>query len=341
MNLDIFKQNDSDGAFLAYIKREALSRIEEPNTEDTKQYWYDYYKALTELCIASKNSSVKNSSTFIANIVGTRERLMFQIPLTPIDMTNNGFEAVKNETLWHHKRSFDVVWNTAHKLEDEQSVYYRNAYNLQIRKTFDFIKKEVTETDCIEEQYTIFISKGGVISGDFIDFVFFRRKDYEKGKMNVPLPINIPVCEVYFKDEEHNITKCIYAVDHREPTLKLLTERYNCPICNNTEIASYKLNLRNCKNGNHSKKDFSAITFPKPELCKKGNYEAVEENDNVYLKSASGIIAKWKDGHLTIYYNKVRWKKINSVYWTWFTGYGLAYLKNVYNHGNNNITFVY
>ena len=118
-------------------------------------------------------------------------------------------------------------------------------------------------------------------------------------------------------------------------------EVYNCEIENNKEVASYKLNLRNCKNGNHSKKDFSAITFSKPELCKKGNYEAVEENDNVYLKSASGIIAKWKDGHLTIYYNKVRWKKINSVYWTWFTGYGLAYLKNVYNHGNNNITFVY
>ena len=27
MNLDIFKPNDEDGAFLAYIKREALSHI--------------------------------------------------------------------------------------------------------------------------------------------------------------------------------------------------------------------------------------------------------------------------------------------------------------------------
>lgn len=340
MNLDIFKQNNSDGAFLAYIKREALSRIAEPNTEDTKQYWYDYYKALIDFVNASKRSSVNDPRTFIWNIIGVKDYLLRELPLSPIDITIDGFENIKNSTLQHHKRTFDIVWNTAFKLDEEQSVYYRNAYNLQIRKTFDFIKKEVNENDSVEEQYTIFISKGGVIGGDFIDFVFFHKKDYEKSKMNVPLPINIPVCEVYFKNNKDAV-QLIYAVDHREPTLKLLTKRYNCPICNNSEIASYKLNLRNCKSGNHSKKDFSAITFPKPELCKKGNYEAVEENDNVYLKSASGIIAKWKDGHLTIYYNKVRWKKINSVYWTWFTGYGLAYLKNVYNHGNNNITFVY
>ena len=341
MNLDIFKPNDKDGAFLAYIKREALSHISTINIEYNKIYWYDYYKALTELCIASKNSSVKDSSTFIANIVGSRKRLMFQIPLTPIDMTNNGFETIKNETLWHHKRSFDVIWNTAHKLEDEQSVYYRNAYNLQIRKTFDFINKEVTETDCIQEQYTIFISKGGIINGDFIDFVFFRRKDYEKNHLMLELPIDIPVCEVYFKDKEHNITKCIYAVDHREPTLKLLTERYNCPICNNTDIASYKLNLRACKAESKARKDYTVITFDKPEICKRGNYEVIEKDGAVYLNCLLGTIAKWKDGHLTIYWNKCRYKKVNSSYWEWFTKHNLQHLKTIYKNNNNNITFVY
>ena len=36
MNLDIFNPNDEDGAFLAYIKREALSHISTINIEYKK-----------------------------------------------------------------------------------------------------------------------------------------------------------------------------------------------------------------------------------------------------------------------------------------------------------------
>ena len=61
MNLDIFKPNNEDGAFLAYIKREALSIINTNIADDSKQYWYDYYKALMELCKASYESFIKDS----------------------------------------------------------------------------------------------------------------------------------------------------------------------------------------------------------------------------------------------------------------------------------------
>lgn len=340
MNLDIFKPNDEDGAFLAYIKREASFHIEQFKDVQTKEYWYEYYKALTELIIASNKSRAKNPYEFISNIIESTDYLKYNIPLLPVNITKDDFETVDNLILKTHKRSLDLIWNSAHNLNDENSIYYRHAYKLQVRKTFDFIKREITETDYIEPQYTIFISKGGVISGDFIDFTYIRKEDYEKGSLRLNLPITIPVCEIYFEDKNGN-TSLIYAVDHREPTLKELMFKYSCPICNNTDIASYKLNLRNCKNKERSKRDCTNITFPKPEVCKRGAYEAIEDNGAVCLKSASGILAKWVDGHVTIYYNLVRYKKINNNYWIWFTGHSLINLKTIYNRGNKNISFIY
>lgn len=340
MNLSIFQQNNSDGDLLAYIKREALSIINANIADDSKQYLYDYYKALMELCKASYKSEVKNAYDFISNIVKTKDYLKYYIPLYPINITKEDFEVSKNNVFGHHKRSFDLIWMSNHNLTDEKSIYYRNAYNLQIRKTFDFIKKEVTDTDYPDSQCTIFISKGGVINGDFIDFTFIHTKDYEKGNLTLNLPITIPICEVYFEDK-NKIKSLIYAVDHREPNLKLLMEKYDCPICNNTDIASYKLNLRACKAESKARKDYTLITFDKPEICKRGNYEVIEKDGAVYLNCTLGTIAKWKDGHLTIYWNKCRYKKVNSSYWEWFTKHNLQHLKTIYKNNNNNITFIY
>lgn len=340
MDLSIFKLNDSDGAFLTYIKREASFHIEQFSESPSKEHWYEYYKALMELVIASKNSNTKNPYEFISYIIESKDYLKYNIPLLPINITKDDFEIINNQVLWNHKRSIDLIWNSTHNLNDENSIYYKHAYKLQIRKTFDFIKKEVTETDYIESQYTIFISKGGVINGDFIDFTFIHTKDYEKGSLRLNLPITIPVCEVYFEDK--NKTKSlIYVVDHREPALKELMEKYNCPICNNTNIAYYKLNLRACKAESKARKDYTVITFDKPEICKRGNYEVVEKDGAVYLNCLLGTIAKWKDGHLTIYWNKCRYKKVNSSYWEWFTKHNLQHLKTIYKNNNNNITFIY
>ena len=338
MDLNIFKPDDSDRAFIAYIKREALSGITCHQNGDVKQYWYDYYKALMELCKASAESIVKDSYDFISNIISKQDYLRYNIPLYPIDITKNDFEIIDNEILCHHKRSFDLVWISVHKLTDEKSIYYRNAYSLQIKKTFDFIEKKVYDKKHNDLQYTIFISKGGVINGDFIDFIFIRTKDYEKGNLRLNLPINIPVCEVFFKDKDDN-KSLIYAVDRREPNLKLLMEKYNCPICNNTEIKELKLNLRYCTN-DIKKTNYDNIIFKPLNLNEKNDYRVTEENQRYDLHCKLGVIASIKDGHLTVYYSKIRYKKIDHTYFTWFTGYTLDQLKRILNSNNQNITFV-
>lgn len=340
MNLDIFKPNDKDGAFLAYIKREALSNINIVHVDHEKEYWYDYYKALITLINASINSPIKDPWTFINNIIQNKEYLVYEIPLTEINISEDNFEISKSNKIGHHKRSFNIVGNCAYDLFEEKSIWNNNSYILQTRKEFDFINKEVNEKDYIENQQPIFISKGGVINGDYIEYTYFRKKDYNDGKLLIKLPIKIPVAEVFFNNKD-NETEFIYVVDHREPALKELMEVYNCEIENDKEIAAYKLNLRACKAESKARKNYTIITFDKPEICKRGNYEAIEKDGAVYLNCLLGTIAKWKDGHLTIYWNKCRYKKVNSSYWEWFTKHNLQHLKTIYKNNNNNITFIY
>lgn len=340
MNLDIFKPNNEDGDFLAYIKREALFHININKLEDDKINYYDYYKALMELIKASKNSSYKNSYNFINAIVHYKDYYKYEIPITAINISEDDFEISKSNGIGHHKRCFNIVENYSYDLFEEKSIWNNRSYILQTRKEFDFINKEVNEKDYIKDQQPIFISKGGVINGDYIEYTYFRKKDYNDGKLLVKLPIKIPVAEVLFNNK-NNKTEFIYVVDHREPALKELMEVYNCEIENNEEIASYKLNLRACKAESKARKDYTLITFDKPEICKRGNYEVIEKDGAVYLNCTLGTIAKWKDGHLTIYWNKCRYKKINSSYWEWFTKHNLQHLKTIYKNNNNNITFIY
>lgn len=339
MNLDIFKPNDKDGAFLAYIKREASFHIEQIRESPTKEYWYEYYKALMELVIASKNSNAKNPYEFVSHIIESKDYLKYNIPLLPINITKEDFEIVDNQILWNHKRSLNLIWNSTHNLNDENSIYYRHAYKLQIRKTFDFIKKEVIETDYIQSQYVIFISKGGIVNGDFIDFAYIRTKDYEKGSLRLDLPITIPVCEVFFIDKDDN-KSMIYVVDHREPKLKELMEKYSCPICNNTNIASYKLNLRNCKTGNIII-NYKKVVFNKPEVKQKNDYDCLKVSDNHYqLKCKLGVIAEWINGTIILYESKFRYKRFDKNYIYYFTGFTLSYLKLLIKNNNPNITVV-
>lgn len=340
MNLDIFKPNDEDGAFLAYIKREALSHISTINIEYNKIYWYDYYKALIELIKASINNPYENSYNFIDNIIHYKDYYKYEIPISTINISEDDFRVSKINGFGYHKRCACITWNTHYNLNEEKVLKYAKAFIIQERKEFDFINKKVNEKDYIQIQQPIFISKGGIINGDYIESTYFRKKDYNDGRLLVKLPIKIPVANVIFNDK-NNETEYIYVVDHREPALKELMETYNCEIENNEEIASYKLNLRTCKAESKARKDYTLITFDKPEICKRGNYEVVEKDGAVYLNCLLGTIAKWKDGHLTIYWNKCRYKKINSSYWEWFTKHNLQHLKTIYRNNNNNITFVY
>lgn len=336
MDLDIFKIDyGKDDKLLVYIKQEAVAYINSIK-EDYKESVFIYFKSL--LNAIESCSSVGEGFRFIKTLCRQESYIENFIPLTDIDINEKSFIKQEN-SLRLHERSENIIWNSNFALDCRRCIINKCAYNIHIKKSFDFINFDVREENSQYSANSIYISKGGVINGDFIDTAFFNKEDYASGKLSLKLPITIPVAVVYYKDDCNN--EClIYVVDHREPTLKQLQEDYDCPVCNDAEIAKYKLNLRNCKNKTYIKKDYTSIEFDEPKEFDKNRFVSKKNEDGSYTLSCHvGDIATWNDGHLTIYHSKVRYKKLDGRCWIWFTGYTYNNLKQYFNNGNNNITF--
>lgn len=347
MNLDIFKSDDKDTMLLSFIKREALCKIELYTEEVHKQYWYDYYKALCDIIKAGNDSEARSGFAFLQNIVQTYDRIINKIPLSPIDIIFDNF--IKNEDtgIYYHNRTHNLIWDNTKSIKNRFAIINNNAYHLHIRKQFDFIKNEVEDTSIENNQYKIYISKGGVITGEYIENVYIKPEEYNNKNYIVKNYIIIPVASVHFYNNRRE-AKNIYIVDHREPELKRLIEQYDVNILIDEEIVKLKLNVRGCgtENKRRDKVEFyKTAIFDRPKMYNNKKISTIysgtnSENETYTLMLSNTIIAKWKNNHLTIFWTNAKYKKINSEYWRKFTGYNLQELKKMNNYNNPNINFV-
>ena len=314
----------------------------------TDKEYNDYYKALCDFIKAGYNSKAKNGFAFLQNIVQTYDRIANEIPLSPIIITFNNFVENKDINVYHHKRTHNIIWNGIKSVESNYAVINNNAYHLNIRKQFDFIKNKVTNDLSIEtRQIKIYISKGGVITGEYIENVYIKPEEYNNKDYVVKNYITIPVASVYFYNDKKEV-KNIYIVDHREPELKKLIEQYDVKILINEEIVKLKLNVRGCGTENKRRdrvEFYKTATFKEPKIEENEKYSCTKLNsDNTHtiyiLKINDNVIGKLNNGHLTIFWSNAKYKKINSEYWRKFTGYNLQELKNMNNYNNPNINFV-
>lgn len=83
----------------------------------------------------------------------------------------------------------------------------------------------------------IYISRGGIINGDYIHFCYLKN---QKDSYSIKDPIKLPVSSI----EEEKGVNFILFVDHREPKLKALMEFYNVLIEHDYNI---KYNVRTFK----------------------------------------------------------------------------------------------
>lgn len=130
-----------------------------------------------------------------------------------------------------------------------------NAYDAKIRKYYNHLtKSEVTFQEFVDEcnntelykdvHNPIYISKGGVITGEYFNYAYFDHYTELVGvEVEIPKIINIPVSLIYYI--EHGTMFCFKVVDHREPTLKQLRASYRVKILMNEKVKSMKFNLRN------------------------------------------------------------------------------------------------
>lgn len=124
-----------------------------------------------------------------------------------------------------------------------------NAYNLFIRAKYSHNDKKQLEftPKKYNHQLRIYISKGGVITGECIKNCIIKDDIVKKGEFNIPTVPMIPVCMVINNNESY------YVVDHREPKIKSLNELYEVPIYMDEKVAKLHMNLRKYVKLNKSK----------------------------------------------------------------------------------------
>ena len=137
----------------------------------------------------------------------------------------------------------DVVWEvkTEEQLSETIELFEKmgNAFSYYY---YDYEDNENKQIECTNElihnNHRIYISKGGVITGEYVEKCIIRPDIVDKHSFTIQSIPNIPVCIIFDKDNS------IYVVDHREPKLKALQQFYDVPINKDEDITNKHYNLR-------------------------------------------------------------------------------------------------
>lgn len=238
---EAFYINPNDKGISINLKREANIILASLN-KDSYEYLYkkERFEETLSVIKAIENTEPQNDDdvNFIINTINTIWNNGILSPLT------------LNKDEFLNYAVFDVFRNKRYKyiyMYDNDKIYNAKACNLFVRAIYDVSinsqivsEKYILKEDVVNPFPTpIYISKGGVITGDYIDRYRIREDIVQKHSFTIQSIVNVPVAKIIDGD----IT--IYVVDHREPKLKTLREFYEVPIYTDEIVKAKHYNLRN------------------------------------------------------------------------------------------------
>lgn len=231
-----FELKHDDIEIISIFKREAnivLASLENDKTKQAityKAYQYVLH-ILTELY--NINPAFETNIDFILNSI---TKIRKDGLLSALTLNDDEFD--------NHLKSFKINKRYGAIWKDNKGIIYNSrAYNIYVRAEYDHINKiqRKRNPELIEESDIIYLSKGGVITGEYINTCIIPKHIVEKHCFTIQSIVNIPVAVIY------NDNDYIYCVDHREPKLKSLMDFYEIPIYIDNSIKQYKYNIRNYK----------------------------------------------------------------------------------------------
>ena len=232
-----FLIHDGDSGLVIKLVREAniLLASMDKNSSD---YEYKYYRLEDSINIMRAIDATEpqhdEDIQFILNTINT---IWNKGILSPLTLENDEFEPYSNSHILHNLRY-------KHIIKFNGNIYNQNAYKVTVRNSYNHINKCKIENpfEYIYLNPRIFISKGGVITGEYVQDCIIRQEIVDKHCFTIQSIINIPVSVIYISDNNY-----ILVVDHREPKLKALRQFYDCPISIDDAIKNCKCNIRNYK----------------------------------------------------------------------------------------------
>lgn len=232
--MDIFKHDANDSLLTHNIKRDYELAISNIQNKKDKEITDNIYKQLINVSKGFDNDIDKDMFNYIINLLSeTYEYCTTQ----PISLQNEDFKGnshiiapyiIKNGSFIVNTKAYSVMNRTYYSHNDKKELNYGEA----IMKRFKSVKED-----------KIYISKGGVITGEYISDARLDNLEEIINYYVIPKTIIIPVSTIFV--EKDNIIKAYLVVDHREPTFKRLFSCYRMKVLMDENVKSLKLNLRN------------------------------------------------------------------------------------------------
>lgn len=223
----------TDGIYTKKCKEEA--NIYLASLSSNHNNYYQIKKDFDDLILLS-NTLDKISAVTTDNkveIINKLHRLTKFGILSPLTLQDEEFINIGGST--RNKRFMHI-----YKVDD--TIYNEWAFNILVKKAYDDeFRLELKNTPTLKEcNHIVYISKGGIITGEYIKDCIIRPE--LKGKFSLQSIPNIPVSAIRYKKEDM-VYDTFYVVDHREPKLKVLQEFYEVPIYTDEYIKG-KFNIR-------------------------------------------------------------------------------------------------
>lgn len=232
--MDAFVMSPNDKGLSIKLKREAniiLASLKEDSDE------YNYKKARFEdalSVIRSIEDTNPQNDDEINFIFSTINNIWNNGVLSPLSLDKKEFLDYPDKIGRYHNIRYGHIY------KENDVIYNNNAFNLYVKAAYDHNAKVQLELIPYIKKGNdfVFISKGGIITGEYIEKCIIRQNYVDKHCFTLQSIVNIPVSKIQDGDG------AIYVVDHREPKLKALQQFYDVPINTNELVASFKYNLR-------------------------------------------------------------------------------------------------
>lgn len=232
--MDVFKHDVNDSLLTHNIKRDYELVISNIKNEKYKEIIDDIYKQSINVSKGFDNNINKDMFNHIINLLSeTYEYCTTQ----PISLRDEDFKGnthiiapyiVKNGSFIINTKAYKTINRTHYSHNDKKEL----TYGEDMMKSFKSIKED-----------KIYISKGGVITGEYISDARIDELEEVLNNYIIPKTIVIPVSTI-FVEKDDNI-KAYLVVDHREPMFKKLFINYQVKVLMDENVKQLKLNLRN------------------------------------------------------------------------------------------------
>ena len=236
--MEEFKIESTDKIYVERAKREAniiLASLDKNSNEFL--YKRNAFRDVISICEKIDNIEwiIDEDFDFVINSINKIINIGI---LSPLTLKDDEFKETACSPITYNIR-YPYI------LKDKYSIYNTKAFNVYIRSAYihDENKEIKWNPHTIDGNHKLYLSKGGVITGHYIQNCFIRKNIIDKGRFTIQSVLNVPASVIKYKEDDKD--KFIYIVDHREPKLKALKEFYEVPEYFDEVIKAKKFNIRN------------------------------------------------------------------------------------------------